>query len=138
MTFVNIVMWETRHSTEDWVCFKTPTLQATLRTQSQPQEVFCVFLEAEHLSQSVGCARNKHQFLIAPQSLKFFLWMLDYVWMGHLLLTFNLVTLAQGNLGRSNPTVLGQGNLSIFNPTPLFVIPKPRRNMSIENKGFIN
>ena len=44
----------------------------------------CVFLE-DHLSQSVGCARNKHQFLIAPQSLKLFLWMLDYVWMGYLL-----------------------------------------------------
>ena len=147
MTIVNIVMWETRHSTVDWVCFKTQTLQATLRTQSQPHEVSCVFLEAEHLSHSVGCARNKHQFLIAPQSLKFFLWMLDYVWIGYLLLiygtlwsrcyvqprtTFNLVTLAQGNLGRSNPTKLAQGNLSMFNPSWQFVIPKPRPNMSIE------
>ena len=80
-------MWETPHSTADWVYFKTQTLQATLRIQSQPQEVSCVFLEAEHLFQSVGCARNKHH-LTAPQSLKLFLWMLDNVWMGHLLLTY--------------------------------------------------
>ena len=37
--------------------------EATLRIQNQLQEVSCVFLEAEHLSKSVGCARNKHQFL---------------------------------------------------------------------------
>ena len=39
--------------------------------------VSCAFLEVEHLSQSVGCAENK---------LKSFLSMLDYVWMGYLLL----------------------------------------------------
>ena len=45
-----------------------------------------VFWEAEHLSQSVGCARNKLLSRTAPQSLKSLLWMLDYVWMGYLLL----------------------------------------------------
>ena len=45
-------MWETRHGTADWVCFKTEILQATLRIQRHPQVVSCVFLEAEHLSQS--------------------------------------------------------------------------------------
>ena len=44
----SIVMWETRHSIADWVCFKTQTLLEILRTQSQLQEVSCVFLEAEH------------------------------------------------------------------------------------------
>ena len=37
-------------------------------TQSRPKEVSCVFWEAEHLFQSVGCASNKHQFLIAPST----------------------------------------------------------------------
>ena len=100
--------------------------------------VSCVFLEAEQLSQSVGCAGNKHQFLIAPQGLKLFLWVLDFVWMGYLLLTyrtmwsrcyvqprttFNLGTLAQGSLGRSNPTIPSQGHLSVFNKTGQFVNP---------------
>ena len=43
MTIVNIVMWETRHSTADFSYFKTQTLQATLRIQSQPQEVSLYF-----------------------------------------------------------------------------------------------
>ena len=55
----NIVMWETRHTIVDWVCFKILTLLVILRTQNQPQEVSCVFLEVEHLFQSVGCARNR-------------------------------------------------------------------------------
>ena len=85
-----------------------------------------VYFWKEHLFQSVGCARNKHQVLIPPQSLKLFLWMLDYVWMGFLLLThgtlwsrttFNLVTQEQGKLGRSNQTILAQGNLRVLNST---------------------
>ena len=52
-------MWETRHSVVVWVCFKTQTLLVVLRTQNQLQEVSCVFLEVEHLFQSVGCARNR-------------------------------------------------------------------------------
>ena len=39
----SIVMCETRHSIADWVCFKTQTLLEILRTQSQLQEVSCVF-----------------------------------------------------------------------------------------------
>ena len=84
MAIVNIVMWETRHSTADLGYFKTQTLQATLRIESQPQEESCVFfLEAEHLFQSVGCARDRRRFLIVPRSLKLFLWMLHYVWTGY-------------------------------------------------------
>ena len=41
----------TRHCTVDLGYVKTQTLQATLRNQSQPQEVSSVFLEAEHLFQ---------------------------------------------------------------------------------------
>ena len=36
-------MWETRHNIADWVCFKTQTLLAILRSQNQPQELSCVF-----------------------------------------------------------------------------------------------
>ena len=42
-------MWERRHSTVDWVHFKTQTLLTTLKTRNQPQEESCVSLEAEHL-----------------------------------------------------------------------------------------
>ena len=66
-------MWETWHSTAELGYFKTPTLQATLRIKSKPQEMSCVFLELAHLFQSAGCAKNKHQFLMAPLSLKSFL-----------------------------------------------------------------
>ena len=45
--FDNTDMWETRRRIADGVCFKTQTLLATLRTQNQPQEVSCVFLEVE-------------------------------------------------------------------------------------------
>ena len=80
MTIVKIVMCERRHSIRLRLCWRSWGLK------SQSQEVSCVLLEAEHLFQSVGCARNKRQFLIAPQNLKLFLWMLDYVWMGLLAL----------------------------------------------------
>ena len=39
----NIVMWENRHSSADWVCFKTQTLLVILRTRNQPQEECCIF-----------------------------------------------------------------------------------------------
>ena len=133
---VKIVMWGTRHSTADLGYFKNHTLQATLRIQSQLQEVSCVFLEAEHLFQSVGCARNKHQFLIAPQSLKSFLWMLDIVWMGYLLLTcgtfvFKVLRTTKDNI---QPGHRSSGKLEYVQPNKM--IPEPRPNVSIENKGL--
>ena len=48
-----------KHSIADWICSKTQTLLATFRTRNQLQEVSCLFLEVEHLFQSVGCARSK-------------------------------------------------------------------------------
>ena len=45
---------------------------AILRTQNQPQEVSCVFLEVEHLFLSVGCARSKLLSRTVLQSLKSF------------------------------------------------------------------
>ena len=40
----NFVMWETMHSIVDWVCFKTQTLLAILRTQkSTSGGVLCIF-----------------------------------------------------------------------------------------------
>ena len=119
----------------------------------QMQEVFfCIFWKQNIFLQSVRCARNKLQFLTAPQSLKLFFWMLDDVWMGYLLLingtlgsrsyvqprtTFNLVTQAPENLSRTNPTIPAQWNLSVFIPSRLFVIPKSRPNL-IEKMGLIN
>ena len=41
ISVVNVVMLGTRHSTADWVYFKTQTLLSILRTQNQPQEVSC-------------------------------------------------------------------------------------------------
>ena len=73
-------MWETQHSIADWVCLKTQMLLVILGTQSQHQEVSCVFLEAEHLSQSGGCVRNKLLSRTAPQSLKSFLCWITYGW----------------------------------------------------------
>ena len=43
-----------------------------------------------------------------------------------------------GKLGQIQPTIPAQGNLSMFNPTRQLVIPKPRPNVSIENKELIN
>ena len=39
----DIVMWETRLSTVDWVYSKTQTVLATSRTRNQPQEESCIF-----------------------------------------------------------------------------------------------
>ena len=84
----SIVMWVTRLSIVDWVCFRTQTLRATLRTRNQPREESYVYSEAEHLSLSVGSARNKRQYPTVLQSLKSFLWMLDCAWMEYLLSIF--------------------------------------------------
>ena len=84
----NVFVWETRHSIADWVCFKTQNLLVILRTQNQIQDVFCVLFEVETLFLSVGYARNKLLSRTVLQSLKSFLWMLGYVWMGYLLLVF--------------------------------------------------
>ena len=95
---------------------------------------------------------RKHTNSQTKTQIACWLWMLDYVCMGYLLLTygtwwsrcyvqlripFNLVTLAQGNLGKSNPTILAQGNLSMFSPTRQFVIPEPRPNVLTESKVLI-
>ena len=59
MTVVNVVMWETRHSTADWVCSMTQTLLATLRSQNQPQVVSCVFLEVAHFVPVSRACKNQ-------------------------------------------------------------------------------
>ena len=153
MTIVNVVMWETQHNTADLCYLKTQTLQATLRTQSQAQEVSCVFLEVELLSQSVGCARDKHRFRTVLQNLKLFLgrWT-TYGWvtcsrsLGQLWLRFyeqprtivNPITLAPGNWRQTNRIILAPGNCQQFNLTGEFAIPKPRLNMPLENKLLIS
>ena len=66
----NIAMWETLPNNADWDCFKTPILQEILRVQNLHKVEHCAFLEVIHLFQSVGCVRNRHQFLTAQQNLK--------------------------------------------------------------------
>ena len=66
----------------------TQTLLATLRIRNQPRWESCVSLEVEPWLQSVGCARSKLLSRAVLQSLRLFLWMLDYLWMGYLLLIF--------------------------------------------------
>ena len=75
-----VVMWATLPSIVDWVCFKTQILLAALKTQNLPLGESYVSSEAEHLSQSVGCARSKRQYPTVLQNLKSFLWMLDCAW----------------------------------------------------------
>ena len=62
MTVVNIVMWETRHSTADSVYSKTQILLATLRTRNQPQLVSCVFLEVELFSSQLDVQETNFSF----------------------------------------------------------------------------
>ena len=66
----NIVMWETRLSIVDWVHSKTQILLATLRTQNQPRGESYVYSEVQHSFPSVGCARNKRQYLTVLQNQK--------------------------------------------------------------------
>ena len=54
----SIVMWVTRLRFVDWVCFKTQTLRATLRTLNQPRVESYENSEAEHLSPSVMCKKQ--------------------------------------------------------------------------------
>ena len=84
----SIVMWATLLSTVGWVHLKTQTLLATLRTQRLLLGESHENWEAEHLSPSVGCARNKRQYPTVLQNLKSFLWMLDCAWMDCLLSIF--------------------------------------------------
>ena len=129
MTVVNIVMWGKQHSNADLVYSKTQPLLEILRTQSQPQEVSCVFLEAEHFFQSVGCARNKLLFRTFPQSLKLFLWMLDHVWMGYLLLTDGTLLVLRTTKDNIQPGHTTSGKLEQTQPNHSSLIPKPRLNV---------
>ena len=89
VTTDSIVMWVTRLNIVDWVYFKTQILLATLRTQNLPRVESYVFSEVEHLSPSVGCARNRNLSVSCSSAVSdFIFWMLDCAWMDHLLSTF--------------------------------------------------
>ena len=79
-------MWVTRLSVVDWVYFKT----VTLRTFNQPRGESYVTSEVEHVSASVGCARNKRQYPTVLQNQKSFRWMLVCGWMRQLLLIYGM------------------------------------------------
>ena len=66
----SIVMWETRHSIADWVCFKTQTLHEILRTQNLLLVEYDAFLKVIHLFQKVGFVRSKPQFHTVQQNPK--------------------------------------------------------------------
>ena len=127
-------MLERRHSIADWVCSKTQILLATSRTQNQLQVVSCVFLEVEHLFLSFGCARNKLQFRTVPQCLRSFVWMLDCVWMGYLLLIFGTQWLKY----HIHTTTMSNPDIQATRKLEQFLIPKPRPNTSKENRRLIN
>ena len=57
----NIAMWETQHSTVDWVCSKTQTLLGTLKIRNQPRVESCVSSKVEHSFPEIGCVRNNLQ-----------------------------------------------------------------------------
>ena len=65
--------------------FKTQILLATLKTQNHPRVESFVFVEIEHLSPSVGCARSKRQHPTVLQKPKSFRWMVYCEWMDYLL-----------------------------------------------------
>ena len=59
MTIVNIVMWETRHSIADWVCFKTQTLLEILKTQSHTSRgVLCIFVSRTFVPVTWMCKKQ--------------------------------------------------------------------------------
>ena len=68
--------------------FGSRTFVTILKNRFQRES--CAYLEFKRSCQSVGCARNKFLFRTVLQNLKSFLWMLDNVWMGYLLLIFGL------------------------------------------------
>ena len=51
-------------------CFKTLTLQEILKIRNRLQVEHYAYFEATHLSQQVGCARNRHVYHTVQQSLK--------------------------------------------------------------------
>ena len=74
----SIATWETLPNNADWDCFKTPILQDILKIQNPHQVEHCAFSEVIRLFQSVGCARNRHQFRTVQQNQKSFLWVQDW------------------------------------------------------------
>ena len=82
-------------------------------------------------SSQLDVQETNNQFLIAPQSLKLFFWMLDYEWMGYLLLTYGNIVIEVLRTTKDNtqPLTLRESwadptqqyqlreNLSMFNPT---------------------
>ena len=51
------------------------------------------FWKSTFCPSQLGCARNKHRIRTVLQNQKLFLWMLDYVWMGYVLLIFGTLRL---------------------------------------------
>ena len=61
----------------------------------------CFFLEAEHLFQSVGCARNEQS--VSHSSTESEVISLDYEWMGYLLLTEGNIVIEVLRTTKDNP-----------------------------------
>ena len=147
-------MLRTRHSTVDLGLFQDSDFAGYLEdSKSTSGGVLCIFGSRTFVPVSWMC---KKQTSVSHRSRRVWYYF-SGCWTtygGYLLLTcwtlwsrcfvqprttFNLVTLAEGNLGRSNPTIPAQGNLSMFNPTPDNLwFQNQDQNVSIENRGLIN
>ena len=133
MTIVNIVMWETRHSTADWVCFKTQTLLATLRTQkSTSNGVLCIF-ESRTFVPVSWCARNKRQ--VSRSSIESEIISLDVGLRMDGLFALDLWDIVIEVL-HSNKDKTQLKHTSHQEQLVRFLIPEPRPNMSQETEGW--
>ena len=105
----NIVMWENRHSSADWVCFKTQTLLVILRTRNQPQEECCIFF-------------GSRTFVLVSWMCK------KQTDVSHSSTESEIISLQQ----MSNP------NTQAFRKMVQLFIPKPRPRKSKEDRRLIN
>ena len=83
-------MWETQQNGAGLDYFKTLALQEILKSQNQHQADSYAFSEVKHLCQQGGCARNKRQYLTAPQNRRSYRWMLVCVSTVYLRLTYGI------------------------------------------------
>ena len=90
----------------DWVCSKTETLLATIRTRKQLRVESHVFSEAEHLFSQVGCARSKRRCLAVQQNPELFHWMLVFEQTGSLL----FIEVLHSSKNTDTPTQQGAGS----------------------------
>ena len=132
MTFVNIVMWETRHNTADWVCFKTHTLLEILNEdpKSTSGGVLCIFGSRTFVPVSWMC---KKQSSVSHNSTESEISSLDAGLRVDVLPALDLwdivIEVLHSTIGKTTLATRKLGQ---------FLKPKPRPNMSPENRRLTN